>query len=39
MSKLKVINVHGNEVTNFPPNVSALVDLREAKFGRNPICG
>jgi hypothetical protein len=39
MSKLKVVNVHGNRMTNFPPNVSALVDLREAKFGRNPICG
>jgi hypothetical protein len=26
-------------VSNFPPNVGALVHLKEAKFGRNPICG
>lgn len=39
LSHLKVLNVHLNYVTNFPSNISALTELREAKFGRNPICG
>ena len=39
MKEIKVVNVHLNNVTNFPPNVARLVHLREAKFGRNPICG
>ena len=39
LSRLKVIDVHLNNVTNFPPGVEAMVHLEEAKFGRNPICG
>ena len=39
LSELRVLNVHLNNVTNFPPNVAALTHLREAKFGRNPIHG
>ena len=39
LSRLKVLDVHLNNVTNFPPGVEALVHLEEAKFGRNPICG
>lgn len=39
LSRLKVLNVHLNNVTNFPPGVEALVHLEQAKFGRNPICG
>lgn len=39
LTRLKVIDVHLNNVTNFPPGIEALVDLEEAKFGRNPICG
>ncbi len=39
MSKLRVINVHLNNMTNFPPGVGRLTELQEAKFGRNPICG
>ena len=39
MDKLKVINFHGNNVTNVPPGIEALTDLREFKFGRNPVGG
>jgi hypothetical protein len=39
LSRLKVLDVHLNNVTNFPPGVEALVHLQQAKFGRNPICG
>ena len=39
LRELRVLNVHLNNVSNFPPNVSALTHLREAKFGRNPIHG
>jgi hypothetical protein len=39
LSRLKVLDVHLNNVTNFPPGVEALVHLEQAKFGRNPICG
>jgi hypothetical protein len=36
---LRVLNVHLNNMTNFPPRVDLLAALEEAKFGRNPICG
>ena len=36
---LRVLNVHLNNMTNFPPRVDLLTALEEAKFGRNPICG
>lgn len=39
LNELRVLNVHLNYVTNFPPGVSRLTNLQEAKFGRNPICG
>lgn len=39
MRELRVVNVHLNNMTNFPPHVERLTHLREAKFGRNPICG
>ena len=38
-TELQVIDVHLNYVTNFPPGVSRLTNLQQAKFGRNPICG
>lgn len=38
-TELQVIDVHLNYVTNFPPGVSRLRNLQQAKFGRNPICG
>jgi hypothetical protein len=39
LDELLVLNVHLNNVTNFPPGVERLSRLQEAKFGRNPICG
>ena len=39
LPRLQIINVHLNNVTNFPARIELLVGLREAKFGRNPICG
>ena len=39
LTELQVIDVHLNYVTNFPPGVSRLTNLQQAKFGRNPICG
>eukprot|EP00937_MAST-01D_sp_MAST-1D-sp2_P003903 g3903.t1 len=39
LTELRVLNVHLNNVTNFPPRVAVLTHLREAKFGRNPIHG
>lgn len=39
LTRLKVLNVHLNSITNFPPDIGSMTDLRQAKFGRNPICG
>lgn len=39
MSKIKVLNFHLNGVTGFPPKMETYLDLEQAKFGRNPICG
>jgi hypothetical protein len=39
MSKLRVLDVHLNNMTNFPPGIEKLNELQQAKFGRNPICG
>ena len=36
---LRILNVHLNDVKNFPSNIASLTHLNEAKFGRNPICG
>lgn len=36
---LKVLNVHLNNVTAFPSRIESFRELRQAKFGRNPICG
>lgn len=37
--RLKVLNVHLNNVSNFPHAIEKFTQLRQAKFGRNPICG
>lgn len=34
-----MLNFHLNRVTSFPDDIQEFTDLREAKFGRNPICG
>ena len=39
LSNAKIVEFHLNFVTNFPDKLDQMPQLRQAKFGRNPICG